>query len=134
MCCPLLGHVIYFAHMLVIVDMSGLVDNDNQFKDEKKLLFPTESTTSGVIHSLQMNTSEPAIINAFCGHNDTTRSSVDMLCPGCSKYGHSVFHNSCDFCASFLLASNFFKKYPNSSTKILECLKEHHQLKRKKEN
>ena len=98
-------------------------------EDEKKALFPTPNTTSGIIHSIQTDALEPAIINSFRGKSDTKRTSVDMLCPGCGKYGHSVFHNGCDFCASFLLASEFFKKYPNSSTKILERSKEF-QLKR----
>jgi hypothetical protein len=97
--------------------------------EEKKALFPTSKPTSSIIHSLQTDALEPAIINSFRSKNNLSRTSVDMLCPGCGKYGHSVFHNGCDFCASFLLASDFFKKYPNSSTKILERSKEH-QLKR----
>jgi hypothetical protein len=50
------------------------------------------------------------------------------LCPGFGKFGHSLFHNGCDFCANYLLASKFFKKYPKVSTKVLEKYKEH-QLK-----
>ena len=43
-----------------------------------------------------------------------------MCSAGCGKYGLSVFHNGCDFCAKYLSARDFFKKYPKSSTKMLE--------------
>jgi hypothetical protein len=41
-----------------------------------------------------------------------------------------VFHQGCDFCANFLLASEFFKKYQKASTKILDKYKEHQEKRR----
>jgi hypothetical protein len=99
-------------------------------EDDKKLLFPVSDSTTGSINLLD-STTETAIINSFRGKNAFAREPIDKMCPGCGKYGHSVFHNGCDFCANYLLASEFFKKYPKVSTKVLDTYKDH-QLKRQK--
>jgi hypothetical protein len=77
------------------------------------------------------STTEMALVNSLRGKNAFARESVDKMCPGCGKYGHSVFQNGCDYCANYLLASEFFEKYPKVSTKVLDKYKEH-QLKRQK--
>jgi hypothetical protein len=99
--------------------------------EDKKALFPKQGYTSGAVHQLS-STDEVgmAIVNSFRDNKALARESIDKMCPGCGKYGHSVFHQGCDFCANFLLASEFFKKYPKASTKVLEKYKDH-QEKRK---
>jgi hypothetical protein len=108
-------------------------------EDDKKTLFPTPSTTSGIISTMYTpDDLSNAIINSFNGRqNNMARKSIDEMCKGCGKYGHDIFHNGCDFCAQFVLAGEFFKKHPTASTRIVEQFKEHQksrQVNRNKNN
>jgi hypothetical protein len=103
--------------------------------EDKKALFPTDNSTSGTIHLMHsIEDAGTAIVNSFHGKPSFSRESVDKMCPGCGKYGHSVFHNGCDFCANFLLASEFFKKYPKIEGKVLDKYKEHQEKRQKARN
>lgn len=100
-------------------------------EDDKKSLFPTEDSTSGIIHHMRSTDQvSEAIINSINGRGNFARTSTDTICPGCGKYGHNIFHQGCDFCANLLLANDFFKKYPKASTKVLQQYNDH-QKKRK---
>jgi hypothetical protein len=98
-------------------------------EDDRKALFPANGSQSIVNVMRSTDLVEEAIVHSLRGKTKFARESIDKICPGCGKYGHSVFHNGCDFCANFLLASDFFKKYPKTSTKVLDTYKDH-QLKR----
>jgi hypothetical protein len=101
-------------------------------EDDKKTLFPTTGAGNTINTMHSTDSWGEAIVNSLRGKNKFAREPIDKMCPGCGKYGHSVFHNGCDFCANYLLASEFFKKYPKVSTKVLDQYKDH-QLKRQKQ-
>jgi hypothetical protein len=108
-------------------------------EEDKKALFPTPSSNSGIISTLYTpDDLSNAIINSFNGRqSNTARKSIDEMCKGCGKYGHDIFHNGCDFCAQFVLAGEFFKKHPKASTRIVEQFKDHQksrQVNRNKNN
>jgi hypothetical protein len=73
-------------------------------EDDKKALFPTSESNHSMINVMS-STNELAITNSFHGKNEFARKSLDKMCPGCGKYGHSVLHKSCNFYANYLLAS-----------------------------
>ena len=104
--------------------------------DDKKALFPTSSTTSGIISTLYTpDNLSNAIINSFNGRqSNMARKSVDEMCKGCGKYGHDIFHNGCDFCAQFVFAGEFFQKHPKASTRIVEQFKEHQKSRQTNRN
>ena len=105
--------------------------------DDKRELFPDSTQpTTAVLNAMTAATSDPmsVIINSLNDRGTVTRQAIDKICPGCGKYGHSVFHNGCDFCAQYLMASEFFKKYPNASTKILEKHKDHQRRRQENRN
>jgi hypothetical protein len=95
---------------------------------DKEQLFPTTGT-SAVSHQLQRHAvaDEQAMINSFQA-TPLQRESVDKFCPGCGQFGHSVYHNGCDFCAKFLLASDFLKKHPNAAENIKSDYRKHQKL------
>jgi hypothetical protein len=97
-------------------------------KEDKRSLFPTHAQDAVIINKLQSDDAlGTAIVNIFRSKNTGAREIVDKFCPGCGKYGHEVFHNGCNFCDQFLLASDFLQRHPNSKTKILEKNKGHQQ-------
>jgi hypothetical protein len=101
--------------------------------DEKRQLFPTPSSNTSVINVLHsQETTDDAIVRSMRDNTSFARKSIDKLCGGCGKYGHDIFKSGCDFCAQHLIASEFFKKYPKASNKILEQYREH-QLQRQKQ-
>lgn len=101
--------------------------------DEKRQLFPNPTSTSSVINTIHAeDTTDDAIVRSLRGNTSFARKSIDKLCGGCGKYGHDIFKTGCDFCAQHLIASEFFKKYPKASNKILEQYREH-QLGRQKQ-
>jgi hypothetical protein len=102
--------------------------------DEKRQLFPNPTTTTSVINKLYEHneSTDEAIVRSMRDNTSFARKSIDKLCGGCGKYGHDVFKTGCDFCAQHLIASEFFKKYPKASNKILEQYREH-QLDRQKQ-
>jgi hypothetical protein len=79
---------------------------------EKQQLFAKPSTTS-MAHQLR-DVQDMATINSYTS-NPLKRESVDKFCQGCGQFGHSVYHNGCDFCAKLLLANDFLKKHPNAA-------------------
>jgi hypothetical protein len=95
---------------------------------DKDQLFPA-TNTSAVSHQLQRLKVEDkqAIVNRFQA-NPLQRAPVDKFCQGCGQFGHSVFHNGCDFCAKFLLASEFLKKHPNAAEDIKSDYRKHQKL------
>jgi hypothetical protein len=102
---------------------------------DKKTLFPTSTSDSGIVDSISSTDAiGMAIINSFKDSKSIAHKLVDKMCPGCWKYGHCVFHQGCDFYANFLLASDYFKKYPKASTKILEKYKDHQEKKKNTRN
>jgi hypothetical protein len=101
--------------------------------DEKRQLFPTPASTTSIINKLTSEeTTDDAIVRSIRDNTSFARKSIDKLCGGCGKYGHDVFKTGCDFCAQHLIASEFFRKYPKASNKILEQFREH-QLERQKQ-
>jgi hypothetical protein len=101
--------------------------------DEKRQLFPTPAPTTSLINVIKANeTTDEAIVCSMWDNTSFTRKLIDKLCGGCGKCGHDIFKTGCNFCARHLIASDFFKKYPKASNKILEQYREH-QLQRQKQ-
>jgi hypothetical protein len=101
--------------------------------DEKRQLFPSNASNTSLINKLySAEITDEAIVRSMRDNTSFARKSIDKLCGGCGKYGHDVFKTGCDFCAQHLIASEFFKKYPKASNKILEQFREH-QLERQKQ-
>jgi hypothetical protein len=107
--------------------------------DEKQQLFPTPASTISIINKLTSEeTTDEAIVRSIRDNTSFARKSINKLCGGCGKYGHDVFKTGCYFCAQHLIASEFFRKYPKASNKILEQFQEHQlecqKQRRKKDN
>jgi hypothetical protein len=58
------------------------------------------------------------------------RESVDKTCKGCGQFGHDVYHQGCDFCAKFLIATEYLEQNPNAKKSILYKYKKHQNLRK----
>ena len=52
------------------------------------------------------------------------RKKVDKICKACGTHGHDVYDLGCDFCARFILATQFLARNSRMEDKILKNYKE----------
>jgi hypothetical protein len=100
-------------------------------EDDKKALFPALDLTATVRRAIFQDYDDiDAIVNSMKRNNMPARESVDKTCKGCGQFGHDVYHQGCDFCAKFLLATEYLEQNPNAKKGILYKYKKHQSLRK----
>jgi hypothetical protein len=100
-------------------------------EDDKKSLFPTMDTAATVRKAVFQDYEDTdAILNSMRRNKLPARESVDKTCKGCGQFGHDVYHQGCDFCAKFLLATEYLQQNPGAKKSILYKYKKHQNLRK----
>jgi hypothetical protein len=100
-------------------------------EDDKKALFPVMDTTATVRRAIFQDYDDvQAIVHSMKRNMMPVRESVDKTCKGCGQFGHDVYHQGCDFCAKFLIATEYLEQNPNAKKSILYKYKKHQNLRK----
>ncbi len=99
-------------------------------EDDKKALFPVTDTVATVRKAIFEDYNMDAVVNSMRRNNMQARESVDKTCKGCGQFGHDVYHQGCDFCAKFLMATEYLQNNPGSKKSILFKYKKHQNLRK----
>jgi hypothetical protein len=100
-------------------------------EEDKKALFPAMDTVATVRKAIfQDYENMDAVVNSMRRNNLQARESVDKTCKGCGQFGHDVYHQGCDFCAKFMLATEYLQQNPSSKKGILYKYKKHQNMRK----
>jgi hypothetical protein len=100
-------------------------------EDDKKALFPASDITATVRRAIfQDYDNFDATVHSMKRNTMPARESVDKTCKGCGQFGHDVYHQGCDFCAKFLMATEYLEQNPNAKKSILYKYKKHQNLRK----
>ena len=111
-------------------------------EEEKKLMFPNEESTDGIVRILHepdgnettdeefdMSDLVQSIINAMkiapASGTNLTRERIDEMCEGCGMWGHNVYQTGCDRCAQYLMIKKYLEDNPQNMKSILFKYKKH---------